>query len=72
MPQALFTFLEAYDFSGKTLIPFCMHGGGRWGRSLGDIKKLCPDATILEGLAVGGSMVRRSKDDVVEWLQKSE
>ncbi|MDR1653906.1 MAG: NAD(P)H-dependent oxidoreductase [Prevotellaceae bacterium] len=70
MPQALFTFLEAYDFSGKTLIPFCTHGGGRWGRSLNDLKKLCPNATLLEGLEISGGMVRRSKDDVANWLQK--
>jgi flavodoxin len=70
MPQALFTFLEAYDFSGKTIIPFCTHGGGRWGRSLNDLKKLCPDATTLKGLEISGSMVRRSKDDVVKWLQQ--
>ncbi|MDR2449009.1 MAG: NAD(P)H-dependent oxidoreductase [Prevotellaceae bacterium] len=71
MPQVLFTFLEKYDLSGKTVVPFCTHGGGRWGRSLNDLKKLCPDATVLEGLAISGGMVRRSKDDVVKWLQKT-
>jgi flavodoxin len=71
MPQALFTFLEKYDLSSKTVVPFCTHGGGRWGRSLNDLKKLCPDdATVLEGLAISGNLVRRSKDDVVKWLQK--
>jgi flavodoxin len=72
MPQVLFTFLEQYDLSGKTVIPFCTHGGGRWGRSLGDLKTLCPDATVLEGLAISGNLVRRSKDDVVQWLKKLE
>ncbi|MDR0711175.1 MAG: NAD(P)H-dependent oxidoreductase [Prevotellaceae bacterium] len=71
MPQVLFTFLEKYKLSGKTVVPFCTHGGGRWGRSLNDMKKRCPDATILEGLAIGGNMSRRSKDDVVKWLQIS-
>jgi flavodoxin len=66
----LFTFLEAYDFSGKTIAPFCTHGSGRWGRSLDDLKKLSPNTTILEGLAISGNLVRRSKDDVVKWLQK--
>jgi flavodoxin len=70
MPQALLTFLEAYDFSGKTIVPFCTHGSGRWGRSLNDLKKLYPDATVLEGLAISGNLARRSKDDVVKWLQK--
>jgi flavodoxin len=70
MPQALFTFLEKYDLSGKTVVPFCTHGSGRWGRSLDDLKKLCPESKILEGLTISGSMVRRSKDDVAKWLQK--
>jgi flavodoxin len=70
MPMALFIFLEKYDLSGKTVIPFCTHGGGRWGRSVGDLKKLCPKTTVLEGLAISGNVVRRSKDDVMQWLQK--
>jgi flavodoxin len=79
MPMALFTFLEKYDMSGKTIIPFCTYDGGRWGRSLDDIKKLCPNATILEGLAVAGNVargvpsaqkIRRSKNDIRQWLQK--
>ncbi|MDR3236282.1 MAG: NAD(P)H-dependent oxidoreductase [Prevotellaceae bacterium] len=70
MPMALFTFLEKYDLSGKTVIPFCTHGGGRWGRSVGDLKKLCSTTTVLEGLAISGNMARRSKDDVTQWLQK--
>ncbi|MDR1417416.1 MAG: NAD(P)H-dependent oxidoreductase [Prevotellaceae bacterium] len=70
MPMTLFTFLEKYDLSGKSVIPFCTHGGGRWGRSLNDLKKRCPNATILEGLAVSGNMAKRSKDDVAQWLQK--
>jgi flavodoxin len=70
MPMVLFTFLEEYDLSGKTVIPFCTHGSGRWGRSLDDLEKLCPDATILEGFAISGNLARRSKDDVAKWLQK--
>jgi flavodoxin len=70
MPMALFTFLEKYDLSGKTVVPFCTYGSGRWQRSLDDFKKLCPNATILEGLAISGSVVRRSKGEVVNWLQK--
>jgi flavodoxin len=70
MPMVLFTFLEKYDLNGKTVIPFCTHGGGRWGRSVDDLKKLCPKATVLEGLTISGNVVRRSKDDVTQWLQK--
>ena len=40
MPMAVFTFLEAYDFSGKTIVPFCTHEGSGMGRSENDIRKL--------------------------------
>ena len=68
MPQAMFTFLEEYDFSGKTIIPFCTHGGSALGRSEGDIAELVPDATLLEGLAVSGSSVDSAQGTVEEWL----
>jgi flavodoxin len=38
-PMAVFTFLEEYDFSRKTILPFCTHGGSGMGRSESDIKK---------------------------------
>ncbi len=50
MPQAMFTFLEEYDFSGKTIIPFVTHGGYGVGSSVEDIKKLCPDAKVVEDI----------------------
>jgi flavodoxin len=70
MPMAVFTFLEEYDFSGKTIIPFCTHEGSDLGSSVEDIKKLCPQSTILEGLAVRGSNVNNAQNDVSEWLRE--
>jgi flavodoxin len=70
MPMAVFTFLEEYDFSGKTIIPFCTHEGSGLGSSVEDIKKLCPQSTILEGLAVRGSNVNNAQNDVSEWLRE--
>ncbi|MCL1895700.1 MAG: flavodoxin [Clostridiales bacterium] len=70
MPMALFTFLETYDMSGKTVIPFCTYGGSRFGDSIKDIKKLCPDSDILDGLAIkrdGGDSLAA---DVEKWLRK--
>jgi flavodoxin len=52
LPMGVFTFLESYDFSGKTIYPFVTHGGSRFGRSLDDIKKLSPKAIIGEGFDV--------------------
>lgn len=70
MPMAVFTFLESYEFAGKTVIPFCTHEGSVLGRSEGDIAKLIPEAVLSEGLAVRGSKVNDAEDDVTSWLEK--
>ena len=71
MPMAVYTFLEAYDFSGKTIIPFCTHEGSGMGHSETDIKKLCANATVLKGLAIKGGSVQRSESEIAAWLRKS-
>lgn len=70
MPMAVFTFLESYDFSGKTIVPYCTHEGSGLGRSEHDIKKLCPTSRVLSGLAIKGSTVARADDEVESWLKK--
>ena len=67
MPIA--SFLEEYDFSGKTVIPFCSHGGGRFGQSLTAIAKLAPDAVMGEALSVHYSGGTTLKDDINQWLE---
>ena len=49
-PMPVFTFLESYDFSGKTLIPFCTSGSTGIGASVSDIREVCPNAEVLSGL----------------------
>ena len=66
MPIA--SFLEEYDFSDKTIIPFCCHGGGRFGQSLTAITKLVPNAVLKEGLAINYSGGSEMPDDVAAWL----
>lgn len=70
MPMPVFSFLESYDFSGKTIIPFCTHEGSGLGRSEKDIASLCPKTTILNGLAIHGSSVKNAKQDIEKWLSK--
>lgn len=70
MPMAVFTFLESYDFSGKTIIPFCTHEGSCLGSSERDIKRLCPSAKVLPGLAIIGRTVARADNEVANWLRK--
>lgn len=71
IPMPIATLLESYDFTGKTIAPFCSHGGGRLGQSVTDIAKLAPKAKITEGLSVhysGGSSLSR---DIEAWLRKN-
>lgn len=49
-PMPIYTFLESYDLSGKTVIPFCTSGGSDISESMDAIKSICPSANILEGL----------------------
>ncbi len=69
MPMAVFTFLESYDFSGKTIIPYCTHEGSGMGSSERDIRKLCPKAKVLPGLAIRGGSVERADKDLSNWLE---
>ena len=72
IPMPIASFLEEYDFSGKTIIPFCSHGGGRFGQSLTAITKLVPDAVLGEGLAISYSGGSSLADDVAEWLTEND
>ena len=67
MPMAVCTFLDSYDFSGKTIVPYCTHEGSGLGSSERDIKKLCPTAKVLSGLAIKGSTVGRADNDLANW-----
>lgn len=68
MPMAVFTFLEHFDFGGKTIRPFCTHEGSGLGSSVRDIQKLCPDAEVAKGLAIHGGSVSRSEKDIEKWI----
>ncbi len=70
MPMPVFTFLESYDFSGKTIIPYCTHEGSGMGSSERDIKKLCPNAKVLSGLVIRGGDVDQADKELVNWLEK--
>jgi len=71
MSMAVFTFLDFYDFSGKTIAPYCTHEGSGLGSSERDIKKLCPSAKVLSGLAINGGGVGGADQELARW-QKLE
>lgn len=68
MPMAVFTFLEHFDFTGKTIHPFCTHEGSGMGSSERDIKRLCPGAKVEKGLAIHGGSVERSRNEIEKWI----
>ena len=70
MPMPVFTFLEEYDYSGKTIVPFCTHEGSGLGRSVSDIGKMCPQSTVMDGLAIRGGEVKNAQDEVSGWLRE--
>ena len=68
MPMAVFTFLENFDFSGKTILPLCTNEGSGMGGSERDIKKTCPGANVKSGLSVTGSEAANAAGRVKKWL----
>ena len=70
IPMPIASFLEQYDFSGKTIIPFVSHGGGRLRQSVTDIAKLCPSSKILEALSVRYSGGSSLSEDMDAWLNR--
>lgn len=71
LPMPLYTFLEEYDFAGKTILPLCTHEGSRMGNSVGAIATICPDAVLLDGLDVRGSAASSAQFDVETWISNS-
>ncbi len=69
MPMAMFTFLEHCSMKGKTIKPFCTHEGSGMGCSVDDIRRLCPDSAVKEGLAIRGSNVRESRKEIEKWIR---
>jgi flavodoxin len=68
MPMAVVTFLEKFDFSGKTILPLCTNEGSGMGRSEGDIRRYAPGADVRKGLSVRGSDAAESDKSVKRWL----
>ncbi|MCC8188608.1 MAG: flavodoxin [Bacteroides sp.] len=70
LAPAVMTFLETYNFEGKTIVPFITHEGSRLGASVTDMEKLAPKATVLKGLPVRGGSVDSALPDVQKWLKE--
>ena len=70
LPMPLYTFLEEYDFSGKTIIPFVVHGGSGFSNTIRTIADLQPNATVItDGLSISRDSMANAEDDVRDWVQ---
>lgn len=69
LPMPLYTFLEEYDFSGKTIIPFTTHGGSGFSRTIQTIAELQPNAEVIsDGLSIPRDGVPGAESEVIDWL----
>src|SRR5699024_1001661 len=70
MPMVLYSFFDEYDFAGKTIIPFNVHNGSRFSRTIETIQELEPEATVIEdGFTVSEHDVADAQVDVASWLE---
>lgn len=70
MPMPLYTFFDEYDFKGKTIVPFCTHGGSRFSGAIKTIREMENGATVLDGYAIARDRVSESRDGILKWLDR--
>ena len=68
--MAVYSFLDEYDLSGKTIVPFATSGGSGFSNTIRAIQSAEPDATVLEGLALRDSRSPQAAEDVTDWLAR--
>ena len=69
MPMAVVTFLERFDFSGKTILPLCTNEGSGMGGSERDVRRYAPGAEVKQGLSVPGSAAADAKGSLQRWFE---
>lgn len=72
MPMAVYTFLEHYDFTGKTIHPFCTHEGSGLSNTVHDISRAASGAIVTKGLSVLGSDADKAQDKLKKWIGEFE
>ncbi|MGN0108333.1 MAG: flavodoxin [Hominilimicola sp.] len=72
MPMILYTFLEQYDLSGKTVIPFNTHGGSGFSDTIDTIRTLQPNAKVLNGLSISRNHIQDAEQEIIDWVSGLE
>lgn len=68
LPMAVYTFLEQFDWTGKTIHPFCTHEGSGLSGTERKIQQTCKGANVMRGLAIHGSSVDSAKAMIESWV----
>ena len=69
MPQIMYSFLDQYDLSGKTIVPFVTSGGSGFSNSISEIAEMEPEAEVItDGLSISRNVVQDSEQDIIQWL----
>ncbi len=71
LPMPVWTFLEKYDWTGKTILPLVTHGGGGMANCEKDLAALCPGAILQPGIAIPGDKAAGAAFDLQLWLMSS-
>ena len=75
MPMAMYSFLENYDWNGKTVIPFNTHEGSGQANTVTAIRNICEDAEVMSGFSVRGSIAQNNGESartiVQNWLDSN-
>ena len=74
MPMAVYTFMESYDFSDKTIVPFDTNEGSGLASTVNSIRNTCVGADVLDGFAIRGSLAQNRQaaaEEVINWLQSA-
>ena len=70
MPMPVWTFLDAHDWTGKVICPFCTNEGSGLANSITDIANLAPEAELKMGISIKGSQVQDAKADIEAWVNE--
>lgn len=71
MPMGVYTFLESFNFSGKTIVPFCTNEGSGMGGSELQIRKTAKEAILLKGLSIRGADTAASEAKIAKWAKEA-
>lgn len=69
MPMIMYSFLDQYDLSGKTIVPFVTSGGSGFSDAISTITEMEPEADVMKnGLSISRNVVEDAEDDIIQWL----